>query len=209
MHNVQVSGSSSPITSPTTRSVICLQVLTIVWMIVEAVVSLRAAWIARSPALFGFGGDSAVELLSAVVVLRRFQVPCRGAHVEERAAKVAGGLLFALAAFVVFASVYALLGHIEPRPNAVGMVVLVVAAIGMALLAQQKRRLSAVTRSASLRADAAESKVCGYLAWIALAGLLVNAIWGIRWADPIAAVGLLPLILREGWEVMHGKPCCD
>jgi divalent metal cation (Fe/Co/Zn/Cd) transporter len=60
-----------------------------------------------------------------------------------------------------------------------------------------------------LRADAAESAVCGYLALIALAGLAVNSIWEVTWADPVAAVALLPLILREGWEAMKGKPCCD
>jgi divalent metal cation (Fe/Co/Zn/Cd) transporter len=177
-------------------------------MVVEAVVSLGAAWIARSPALLGFGGDSAVELVSAVVVLRRFRVLSPEAHGEERAAKIAGGLLLALAAFVILASTLSLLGHIEPRPSVVGIAVLIVAAIAMPLLARQKRRLSVATGSAALRADAAESAVCGYLAWIALAGLTVNALWGVGWADPVAALALLPLIVREGWEAMQGKPCC-
>ena len=79
----------------------------------------------------------------------------------------------------------------------------------MPWLARQKRGLSATTGSAALRADAAESAICGYLALIALAGLVVNAIWGVRWADPAAALVLLPLIVREGWEAMKGKPCCD
>jgi len=178
-------------------------------MIAEAVVSLSAAWMAGSPALLGFGGDSAIELLSAVVVLRRFNVSSRGAHAEERAAKIAGGLLFALATFVMLASILSLIGRVEPLPNPVGIAVLAIAAIAMPILAQQKRRLSAATGSPALRADAAESAVCGYLAWIALAGLIVNAIWGIRWADPVAALALLPLILREGWEALEGKPCCD
>jgi len=64
------------------------------------------------------------------------------------------------------------------------------------------------TAGAALRADAAESAVCGYLALIALAGLVVNAVWRVRWADPAAALALLPLIVREGWEAMKGKPCC-
>jgi divalent metal cation (Fe/Co/Zn/Cd) transporter len=89
-----------------------------------------------------------------------------------------------------------------------GIVLLVVAAIGMPWLARQKRRLSRATGSAALRADAAESALCGYLALIALSGLIVNAIWGVEWADPLAALGLVPLILREGWEAMKGKPCC-
>jgi divalent metal cation (Fe/Co/Zn/Cd) transporter len=136
-------------------------------------------------ALLGFGGDSAVELLSAAVVLRRFYVPSHEVHAEEQAAKIAGGLLFLLAAFVVFASVLSLLGHVEPRPSSFGIALLILAAVVMPWLAKQKRQLSSATGSAALRADAAESAVCGYLALIALAGLAVNAIWRVGWADPI------------------------
>jgi divalent metal cation (Fe/Co/Zn/Cd) transporter len=171
--------------------------------------SLGAAWMARSPALLGFGGDSAVELLSAAVVLWRFYSPSRGDHAERQAARIAGGLLFALAAFVALASVLTLLRHVEARFSPIGIVVLILAAVVMPWLAKQKRRLSAATGSAALRADAAESAVCGYLALIALAGLTINAIWRLGWADPVAALALLPLIVREGWEAMKGKPCCD
>jgi divalent metal cation (Fe/Co/Zn/Cd) transporter len=177
-------------------------------MTVEAVVSLGAAWFARSPALLAFGGDSAVELLSAGVVLWRFYSPSRGDHAGQRAARIAGGLLFVLAAFVALASVLTLLGHVEPQSSPIGIVVLVLAAVVMPWLAKQKRWLSAAAGSAALRADAAESAVCGYLALIALAGLVVNAIWRVSWADPLAALALLPLIAREGWEAMKGKPCC-
>ena len=186
------------------RSIARLQTITIVWMLVEALVAVSAAWTARSPALIGFGGDSAIELLSAVVVFRRF----RSSHqeqAEEVAAKITGVLLFVLAAFVILVSALSLLGHIEPRPSVVGITVLIVAAIAMPLLARRKRQLATVTDSASLRADAAESAVCGYLAWIALAGLVVNAVWGIRWADPVAALLLLPLILREGREALEDR----
>jgi divalent metal cation (Fe/Co/Zn/Cd) transporter len=178
-------------------------------MSVEAAVSLGAAWKARSPALLGFGGDSAVELLSALVVLRRFYRPFHESHAEERAARIAGSLLFVLAGFVVLASVLTLLGHIEARPSLVGMALLILAAVVMPWLAGEKRRLSAATGSAALRADAAESAVCGYLALIALAGLVVNAIGGVSWADPVAALALLPLIVREGWEATKGKACCE
>ena len=170
--------------------------------------SLGAAWAARSTALLAFGGDSAVELLSAAVVLRRFYHPSHEAHAEERAARIAGMLLFVLAAFVALASVLTLLGHVEARSSPIGIVLLIVAAVVMPWLAKQKRRLSVATGSTALRADATESTVCGYLALIALAGLALNAIWRVSWADPLAALGLLPLILREGWEAMKGKPCC-
>lgn len=192
----------------TARRIIRIQVFTLIWMSVEAVVSLGAAWVARSPALLGFGGDSAVELLSATIVLWRFSPPSHDSYAEERAAKIAGGLLFVLAAFVVLASVLTLLGHVEARPSPIGIALLILAAVVMPWLAKQKRQLSEATASAALRADAAESAVCGYLALIALAGLAANAIWKVNWADPVAALALLPLIVREGWEAMKGKPCC-
>lgn len=209
MHNAPVSAPPKTFPRETTRRVVRIQAFTLVWMSVEAVVSLGAAWAARSPALLGFGGDSAVELLSAAVVLWRFYSPSRGDHAEQRAAKIAGSLLFVLAAFVAFASIFTLLKHAETRPSPIGIVVLTLASVVMPWLARQKRRLSAATASAALRADAAESAVCGYLALIALAGLVVNAIWRVSWADAIAALALLPLIVREGWEAMKGKPCCD
>ncbi len=86
------------------RRIVRIQALTLIWMTVETAVSVGAAWMARSPALLGFGGDSAVELLSAAVVLRRFRRPSHEALTEERAAKIAGALLFVLAAFVVLLS---------------------------------------------------------------------------------------------------------
>jgi len=190
------------------QRVIWIQTLTLVWMSIEAVVSLGAAWVAHSPALLGFGGDSVVELLSAAVVFRRFKSPSDGDHAEHHASRIAGGLLFALAAFVALASVLTLLGHVEARPSFFGIVLLILAAAVMPWLAAQKRQLSTVTGSAALRADAAESAVCGYLALIALAGLIINAVWKLSWADPVAALVLLPLIVREGWEASKGKPCC-
>ena len=208
MHNAPVSAPPNRFPPEIARRIIRIQILTLVWMTIEAAVSLGAAWAARSPALLGFGGDSAVELLSAAVVLRRFYLPSDDGHAEERAAKIAGGLLFALAAIVAFTSVLALLGRVEARPSPIGITLLILAAVFMPWLARQKRKLSAAAGSAALRADATESAVCGYLALIALGGLVLNAIWRVEWADPISGLLLLPLIAREGWEAMKGKPCC-
>ena len=135
--------SAPPKTFPPdiTRRIVQIQALTVMWMSVEAVVSLGAAWTAHSPALLGFGGDSAVELLSAAVVLWRFYSPSRGDREERQAARIAGGLLFVLAAFVAIASVLTLLGHVEARSSPIGIVVLVLAALVMPWLAKQKRRL--------------------------------------------------------------------
>lgn len=184
-----------------------VQAVTIAWMSVEAAVSLFSAWRARSPALLAFGGDSAVELLSAVVVLRRFRTNAAHEHAERRAARVAGLLLFALAAYVALASSMSFLGYSEPKPSALGIAVLVVATAGMPWLAREKRKLSVATGSAALRADAAESALCAYLSVIALVGLGMNAIWRMRWADPVAALVILPLILWEGREAIRCKPC--
>ncbi|MGA8149380.1 MAG: cation transporter [Terriglobales bacterium] len=176
-------------------------------MSVEAAVSLFAAWRARSPALLAFGGDSAIELLSAVVVLWRFRANALQEQAERRAARIAGLLLFVLAACVVATSATALLGYSEPKSTFLGIAVLVAAAVAMPWLAREKRRLSGATGSAALRADAAQSELCAYLSLIALAGLAINAIWHVKWADPVAALAVLPLILWEGREAMRGKAC--
>jgi divalent metal cation (Fe/Co/Zn/Cd) transporter len=190
--------------SDLSRRILRLQVLTIVWMTVEAIVSLAAGWNSHSPALFAFGGDSMVELLSAVVVFWRFKFELN----EVQAARIAGALLFMLAGLVVLTSVLNFLGYREARRSLVGIGMLLAAAIVMPWLAMRKRQLATLTSSSALKADAAESALCGYMAWIALAGLAVNAIWGKSWADPVAALALLPLIVREGWEARKGKPCC-
>jgi hypothetical protein len=174
-------------------------------MVVEAAVSLLAAWRARSPALLAFGGDSAIELLSAVVVLWRFRANAPQEHIERRAARIAGVLLFVLAAYVVAAVAMALLGYSEPKPTLLGIVVLIAAAVVMPWLAKEKRRLSASTGSAALRADAAESALCAYLSVIALAGLAVNAIWWVAWADSVAALVIVPLILWGGAKPFAAK----
>jgi divalent metal cation (Fe/Co/Zn/Cd) transporter len=184
-----------------------VQIVTIVWMCVEAAVSLFSAWRASSPALLAFGGDSAIELFSALVVLWRFRASEAHHDVEKRAARVAGALLFALAAFVAVTSVTSLLAYTEPKPTLLGIAILVAAATVMPWLAKEKRRLSAATGSAALRADAAQSALCAYLSLIALAGLAINAIWHVKWADPIAALALLPLIVWEGREALQGKTC--
>ena len=190
--------TTSPL-SDVSRKVLQLQVITLTWMSVEAIVSLGTAWTSHSPALLAFGGDSLTELLSAAVVFWRFRFTLS----EARATRIAGGLLFALAGFVALTSILTFLGYREAQRSLVGIGILLAAAVMMPWLASQKRKLVVVTSSAALKADAAESALCGYMAWIALSGLMVNAIWGKSWADPVAALVLTPLILREGWEPIH------
>jgi divalent metal cation (Fe/Co/Zn/Cd) transporter len=88
-----------------------------------------------------------------------------------------------------------------------GIIVLIAAAILMPWLAKEKRKLSAAASSAALRADAAQSGLCAYLSLVALAGLLVNAVWHVTWADPVAALAVIPLILWEANKAIRGNPC--
>jgi divalent metal cation (Fe/Co/Zn/Cd) transporter len=187
------------------RQIQRIQTITIAWMGAEAAVSLWAAWKAHSPVLVAFGGDSGIELLSAVVVLWRF---CHASeHAERLATRIAGSLLFVLAACVVAVSAMSLLGYSEPKPSYLGIAVLAAAAFIMPWLAKEKRRLSALTGSAALRADAAQSAICFYLSIIALVGLAVHAVWHIEWADPVAALAITPFIAFEAREALRGKAC--
>lgn len=189
------------------RQIQRIQTITIGWMILEAGVSLWAAWRAKSPALLAFGGDSAIELLSAAVVLWRFRRNASDENTERRAARIAAILLLILSVYVVAASAATLLGYSEPRPSLLGIFVLIAAAIIMPWLAQQKRRLSVVTGSAALRADAAESMLCAYLSLTALAGLAAHQLFGVAWADPVAALAVTPLIAWEARQAFVGKAC--
>ena len=136
-----------------------------------------------------------------------FRVHATQERVERRAARIAGAFLFALAAYVLVISVMTLLGYSEPKPTYLGIAILTAAAAIMPLLAKEKRKLSADTGSAALRGDAAESALCAYLSLIALAGLALNTIWHVAWADPVAALALTPLIVREAREAIRGKAC--
>jgi divalent metal cation (Fe/Co/Zn/Cd) transporter len=198
---------SPTIEQNTLRRIQQIQAITIVWMTIEAGLSLFTAWQARSPALLAFGGDSAVELLSATVVLFRFRYPIEHGRAERNASQIAGILLLVVGAYVALVSVLSLRGRIEPRPTYLGMAILVAASLVMPWLAREKRKLSAATGSVALRADAAQSGLCAYLSLIALIGLVVNAIWHVAWADPVAALAVTPLLLWEAKEAMGGKAC--
>lgn len=141
------------------------------------------------------------------MVLWRFRSISAQEQAEHRASRIAGVLLFALAACVTATSTMAMIGYAEPRSTLLGIGILIAAAVFMPILAREKRRLSTQTSSAALRADAVESALCGYLSLIALLGLLINAVWHIRWADPAAALLTIPIIVHEGWQAVKGRPC--
>jgi len=182
-----------------------IQWFTIAWMTIEAGISLFAAIRANSIALAAFGADSAIELFSAATVLWSFRSARQQA--EALATKIAAWLLIAIAVYIATSSLYALILHRRAETTYLGIAVLVAAAIIMPWLGKRKRRLATATGSSALRADATQSSVCAYLAWIALAGLLLNAFAHVFWADPLAALCLLPFILKEAKEAFEGRSC--
>lgn len=182
-----------------------IQLITIAWMCIELAISLVSGIRAHSVALTAFAGDSAVELFSAVVVLRRFQV---GASAERSAARINAVLLYGLAGYIMVTSLLSLvISRFRSEPSLAGMVLLLVAGIVMPLLGSAKKRLASSTKSLALRADATQSNVCAYMSWIALVGLVLNATLHIAWADPLAALFLLPLVLQEANESRKGEDC--
>jgi divalent metal cation (Fe/Co/Zn/Cd) transporter len=188
------------------KQIVTLQILTIVWMCVEAAVAVFAAIRANSVALLGFGLDSGIELASALVVLMRFK---NGWHLnEQKTARVVGFLLFALAAFILASSILAFANpRFKSERSYLGIALLIAAALAMPWLASRKKALAAKTKSGSLRADAIQSSMCAYLAWIALGGLILNAAFKLTWADPVAALFLTPIVLREGHQAFKGETC--
>jgi divalent metal cation (Fe/Co/Zn/Cd) transporter len=188
-----------------TSAVLWLQFVTIAWMIVECGIALYSARAAHSSAMLAFGADSAVELLSACVVLAQFSP--RFTLSRLAAARVAALLLIALAVIVCATAALSLAGHVEPEGTKLGMAITIAALIVMPVLARAKRRLSRQTADAALAADAAQSGMCAWLAAVALLGVGVNSIWHITWADSIAAIIAIPLLLVEARNAWRGEVC--
>jgi divalent metal cation (Fe/Co/Zn/Cd) transporter len=187
------------------RNIYWLQSVTLCWMIVECAVALVSAGSAHSPALLAFGADSFVELLSAVIVLLQFTRRMRLTPV--RAARMAGILLFILAVTIVVISLGALLKGIQPATSCAGIAITLAALIVMPLLAWGKRKSALSLNNRALAADAVQSATCAYLAAITLLGLVLNALWHFRWADPVAALVAIPILLIEGKRSLKGEPC--
>ncbi len=188
-----------------------LEVLTVGWNVVEAVIGIAAALAAGSMALLGFGADSVVESLSGAVLLWRLAAEQRGAdreaveHLEARASRLVGASLLALAAFVVVGGATRLLGGERPDPSPVGMALAAASLAVMWWLARAKGRLAADLGSRSLKADAFQTTACFWLSLIVLVGVGLNALAGWWWADPIAAMAISVVIAREGLEAWHGE----
>lgn len=186
------------------RKALRLEYFTISWNVIEAVVAIGAGIAAGSIALVGFGFDSSIEGFAASVVIWQL----RGAEDEERerrALRMIAVTFFILAAYVVFESIRDLITSSEPETSVLGIGVAVVSIIVMPTLAFAKKRLAERMNSPVLRADAAETFLCSWLSVILLGGLVLNATVGWWWADPVAALGIAALAIREGKEAWEGE----
>jgi len=188
-----------------TGTIAWLQGITLVWMLVECGASLHGAVTAHSSALLAFGADSFVELLSATVVLLAL-VPSFPLT-KDRAARLAGVLLFVLAGTVALVTALSLLYRVKPETSCSGIAITFAALIVMPILAWAKRRTAQRTNNRALAADAVQSATCAYLAAITLAGLAINAVWHISWVDSAAALLALPILIVEGRRALHGESC--
>jgi divalent metal cation (Fe/Co/Zn/Cd) transporter len=182
---------------------------TMVYNLVEAVVALWAGREAGSIALLGFGLDSVIELVAATVVLWRMSVELRGAETEAvrraelRVRRAVGVTFFALAVYVVVQSVWTLWSEQVPSESLVGLALAIASLVIMPLIAVGKLRAATVLRSGALRAEAKETLACSYLSFCLLGGLAANAALGWWWADPTAALLMVPWLIHEGREAFE------
>jgi divalent metal cation (Fe/Co/Zn/Cd) transporter len=182
---------------------------TLSWMTVEAGVAVAAGIAAGSVALLAFGIDSVIEFVAAFAVLQAFRAEqagrIGGTGREQRALRVIGVMFFLLAAYIVADVGYTVVAESKPESSAAGVAVTAAALVVMPSLAALKRRTGNVLGSPMLLADAAESLFCAYLSGAVLIGLLLNGAFGWWWADPVAAVAAVPLVIKEGLEALEGK----
>lgn len=181
-----------------------LEWFTVSWNVLEAVVAIVAGVLAGSIALVGFGLDSVIETASAVILLWRLkQTGEAEEHAERRAVRMVGISFFVLAGYVAWEAVSALLQKEAPQASLPGMILAAASLIVMPLLARSKRRLATEMGSKALAADSQETLACAYLSATLLVGLLANAFFGWWWADPVAALGIVVFLIREGWEAFE------
>jgi len=184
-----------------------LEYFTLGWNITEAAVAVAAGAFAGSIALLGFGIDSLIESLSGGILLWRLQRAQTNEERERPALILVGISFFLLALYVAVEAATSLLRREQPEISVVGIVLSVVSLIVMPLLARAKRRVAARLESRALYADSRQTDICAYLSSILLGGLLLNALFGWWWADPVAALAMVPIIAKEGFEAFQGDKC--
>lgn len=185
-----------------------LEYFTLGWNLIEAAVAVGAGILAGSIALVGFGVDSLIESLSGSVLLWRLQAHEADERRERLALKLVGASFLVLAAYVAFEAAKSLYLGEAPETSIVGIALAVLSLIVMPLLARAKRKVAARLESRALHADSRQTDLCAYLSAILLGGLGLNALAGWWWADPVAALIMVPIIAREGVEALRGEDCC-
>lgn len=188
-----------------------LEYFTIAYNSLEGLISIAAGWIAGSVSLIGFGLDSMIEVTSGAALLWRLHHDLdasRRERVERAALRIVGWCFLALGAYVLVESGSTLVRHEPPERSVAGIVVAAVSVIVMPILARAKRRVAAGIGSGAMHADSRQTDFCTYLSAILLGGLLLNAVAGWWWADPVAGLVMAPIIAKEGLDGIRGKACC-
>ncbi|QZT61075.1 cation transporter [Mycolicibacterium austroafricanum] len=190
-----------------TRRIRFLVAATITYNVIEAVVALAEGSRVSSAALVGFGLDSVVEVSSAAAVAWQFSAEDPETR-EKAALRFIAFAFFALACYVAVDAVLSLLGVREPQPTPIGIVVAGLSLVVMPTLSLAQRRVGRELGSRSAVADSKQTLLCAYLSAVLLVGLVLHALLGWTWADPVAALGIAVLAVREGLEAWRGDPCC-
>lgn len=181
---------------------------TVVYNTGEGVVAVLAGLAAGSVALVGFGLDSAVEVLSALAVTWQFNGRADARDRERAALRLIAVAFFVLAAYVTADAARTLFSGTRAEPSTVGIALAVASLVVMPVLVRAKRRVGHELGSASVAADAVQTQLCTYLSAVLLAGLLLNAALGWSWADPLVALVIAGVALREGVQAWRGDACC-
>jgi divalent metal cation (Fe/Co/Zn/Cd) transporter len=178
----------------------------------EGLLSVGAGLFAGSVALIGFGVDSFIEVTASLAAIWRLRLDAdqdRRAFVERRALRIIGLCFVALAVYIAVNATRSLISHAVPDESLLGIVIAAVSLVVMPLLARAKRDVAKTIASRAIRAEARQTDICMYLSAILLGGLGLNALFGWWWADPIAALAMVPLMAWEGREALSGRAGCD
>ena len=189
-----------------------LEYFTIGYNSLEGLIAVVAGLTAGSIALVGFGFDSLIEVTSGAALVWRLHLDAdesRRERIEKITLRIVGVCFLLLAVYVSYDSIKSLLWREEPRESIPGIVLAIASLIVMPLLVRAKRKVARGIKSGALMADSKQTALCTYLSAILLLGLLLNAFLGWWWADPVAALVMVPIIVKEGIEALRGGTCCD
>ena len=184
-----------------------IEYLSLTWTSLEALAGIVAGLMAGSIALIGFGADSVIEVASSAILLWRLNHEF-GEKRERTALRLVGVSFLLLAVYVGWEAVEPLVKRQPPGVSYFGIIFSILCLIVMPLLARAKRHIAARIGSGAMEADSRQSAICGYLAAILLCGLALNALFGWWWAGPVAAIAMLPIIVKEGFDAIRGETCC-